>query len=111
GQEQLRTPRLRAHLFQEGFDPILRLDLLAGNHVRPRHEAFGVAAEVDIYTVSVYPFHDAADELPDAIAVGVHDLGPLCLAHLLYNDLLSLLGGNTPEGHRLHGLLHKAADL
>src|SRR6185437_8110988 len=110
-QEKLRPTQLRAHLLQEGLDAILRLHLLARNHVRARHEPLRVGSEVDENTVAIDALHHAAHERADAIAVGVHDLLALRLAHLLHDDLLGLLGGNAAEGHRLHRLLDEAADL
>ena len=86
-------------------------DLLARNHVGARHEAFGVAAEIDVDAVAVDALDDAADQRADAILVGVDHLRALGLAHLLHDDLLGLLRGDAAEGHRLHRLLDEAADL
>ena len=110
-QEQLRAARLGAHFLQEGLDAVLRLHLLARNHVRARHEAFGVAAEIDVDAVAVDALDDAAHQRADAILVGIDHLRALGLAHLLHDDLLGLLGGDAAEGHRLHRLLDEAADL
>ena len=110
-QEQLRAARLRADLLEEGLDAVLRLDDLAGDHVDARHEALGVAAQVDEDAVAVDALDDAAHELADAVLVGVDDLRTLGLAHLLHDDLLGLLRGDAAEADRLHGLLDEAADL
>src|SRR5205807_2205172 len=133
-QEQLRTARLRAHLLQVRldailglcllardhdrikaylkevrFDAILGLRLLARDHVDARHEAFRVAAEVNVDAVAVDALDHPAHQRADAVAVGVDDLGALRLAHFLNDHLLGLLGGDPPEGHRLHRLLDVAA--
>ncbi len=103
GQEQLRAADLLAellHFLQERLDAVLRLHLLARDHVRARHEAFGVAAEVDVDAVAVDALHDAADERADAILVRIDHLGALGLAHFLHDDLLRLLGGDAAEGDR-----------
>src|SRR6266699_3210153 len=81
------------------------LRLLARDHVDARHEAFRVAAEVDVDAVAVDALDHPAHQRADAVAVGVDDLGALGLAHFLNDHLLGLLGGDPPEGHRLHRLL------
>ena len=110
-EEQLRPARLGAHLLQERLDAVLGLGLLARDHVGARHEALGVAAEVDVDTVAVDALDDAAHERADAVAVRIDHLGALGLAHLLHDDLLGLLRGDAAEGHRLDRLLDEAADL
>ena len=109
-QEQLRAARLRAHFLQVRLDAVLRLGLLARNHVGARHEAFRVAAEVDVDAVAVDALDHAADQGADAVAVGIDHLRALGLAHLLHDHLLGLLRGDAAEGHRLHRLLDVAAD-
>src|SRR6185437_1072340 len=106
GQEQLRAAGLGADFFQEGFDAVLRLDLLAGNHVGARHEPFRITAQIHVDPVAIDAFHDTTDQGADAIAIGIDHLGTLSFAHLLHNDLLGLLGGNATESHRFHRLLH-----
>src|SRR6516164_9367197 len=109
-EEQLRATRLGAHFLQVRLDAVLGLGLLARDHVGARHEAFRIAAEIDVDAVAVDAFDDAAHERPDAVAVGLHHLGALGLAHLLHDHLLRLLGGNAAEGDRLDRLLDEAAD-
>src|SRR6185437_1316288 len=109
-EKELGPAQLGAHLFQKRLDAVLRLHLLAGNHVGPRHEALGVGAEVDEETVAIDALDHAAHQRADAIAVGVHDLLALRLAHFLHDDLLGLLRGDAAERHRLHRLLDIAAD-
>ena len=110
-QKQLRAALLGAHLAQEGLDPILRLQLLARDHVAARHEAFGVATEIHVDAVAVDALDHAADQSVDAVLIGLHHLRALRFAHLLHDDLLGLLRGDAPEGHRLHRLLDVAAGL
>ncbi len=104
-QKQLRAARLGAHLPQEGLDAILGLELLAHDHVAARHEAFGVAAEIDVDAVAVDALDDAADQRADAVLVLLDHLRALGLAHLLHDDLLGLLRGDAAEGRRFHRLL------
>ena len=111
GQEQLRSAGLGADFLQEGLDAVLGLHLLARDHVGAGNETFRVAAEIDVDAVTIDAFHDTADEGADAVAIGVDDLGALGFAHLLHDDLLRLLGGDTAEGHRFHRLLDVTADL
>src|SRR5580692_2240730 len=111
GQEQLRPAGLGADLLQKGLDAVLGLHLLARNHVSAGDEAFRVAAEIDVDTVTIDALHHAADEGTDPVAIRIDDLRPLGLAHFLHDDLLRLLGGDTAEGHRFHRLLDVAANL
>ena len=109
-QEQLRAARLGAHFLEERLDAVLALHDLARNHVGARHEAFGVAAEVDIDAVAVDALDHARHQRADAILVGIDHLRALGLAHLLHDDLLGLLRGDAAERHRFHRLLDEAAD-
>src|SRR5581483_5807218 len=111
GQKKLGPAGLGAHFLEERLDPVLRLYLLAGNHIGSWNEALRIAAEIDVNTVPVHPLDHAADELPHAVPIRIDDLGALRLADLLHNDLLRLLGGYPAKRHRLHRLLDVAADL
>src|SRR5262249_17348063 len=104
-QEQLRPSGLGAHFLEESFDPVLRLHLLTGNHIGAGNEALGIAAKVDVDTVAVHALHDTADERSYTVLVGIDDLLALSLADLLNDDLLCLLGGDTPESHGFNRLL------
>jgi hypothetical protein len=78
--------------------------------IRARHEAFGIAAQVHVDAVAIDTLDHARDELIDAILVGVDHLRAFGFAHLLHDDLLGLLRGDTAEGHRFHGFFDEAAD-
>src|SRR5687768_9629226 len=110
-QEELRAARLGAHLAQQRLEAVLRPHHLARDHVLPRHESFGIAAEIHVHAVAVDALYDAGNERRDAVLVLVHDLGALGFAHLLHDDLLGRLGGDAAEGDRFHRHLDEAADL
>src|SRR6202030_530419 len=71
----------------------------------------GVTAEIHIDAVAIDTLHDATHQLPYSVAVLLNDLGALGFAHLLHDDLLGLLRGDTAERDRLHRLLDEAAGL
>src|SRR4030088_913132 len=99
-EEQLRAARLGAHFLEEGFDAVLRLGLLARDHVGARYEPFGVAAQIDVNAVTVDALHHPAHERSDAVAVGVDNLGALVVVPLPQNSLVCLVGTQTPEPPR-----------
>ena len=109
-EEQLRAARLGAHFLQERLDAVLALHDFARNHVGARHEAFGVAAEVDVDAVAVDALDHARHQRADAVLVGIDHLGTLGFAHFLHDDLLGLLRGDAAERHRFHGLFDETAD-
>ena len=54
---------------------------------------------------------DAGHQLADTILIGVYHLGAFRFAHLLHDDLLGGLGGDTAEFHRRQRFCQEVADL
>ena len=81
---------------------------LARNHLIPRHKTLGVAAQIDVNAISVYPLDDAGQQFTFAFLVFLDDLLALCLTHFLHDDLLGSLRCNSSKFDGVHWYFHEA---
>ena len=102
---------LGTDLRQQRLHTILRPHRLARNHLLTRHEAFGVAAKIDVHAVSIDALHQAGEQLTFASGELLDDLLALCFPNFLNDDLLGRLRGDAAELDRLHRFLDVATRL
>ena len=99
--EQLRTTLLGTHVIQIAAQPIAGARGLLRDDLALRHQRLGIVAQIQHDRSAVGTLDDAGDQLADAILVGLDDLRPLGLAHLLNDDLLGGLCRDTAKRNRL----------
>src|SRR5690625_2807360 len=95
--KQLRAANLRTHLVQVAAHPVVEPHRLARNGVPRRDECIGVLAQIEHDAAALGALDLAADQLVNAVFVGVNHLGPLGLANALDNDLLGGMGGDAAK--------------
>jgi len=109
--EQLRAARFGGDLVQVTAHAVAGTHGFARNHLFAGNETLGIVTQIDVDVAALHaldlPHHQAAL----AIGVGVDDLAPLGFTHLLHDDLLGGLRGDTAELDGIDLFLDEIAEL
>src|SRR5437868_10813 len=109
-KENLRAPRLTAHIVDVGADAIAIAEALARDHLIAAHNTFG-APKIDHHRTEFHALDRAVHDFTDAVLVFV--ILPLAfgIAHFLHDHLFGGLRCDTREFDRRQGLGYDVANL
>src|SRR5690606_9884054 len=98
-QENLRTALFAAHVVNIGANAVAITESFTRDQFVTTHDGFA-ATEIDDHIAVFDALHGAVDDFANTILVFVILTVTLGFAHLLHDDLLCRLRGNTAKIHR-----------
>lgn len=109
-QEDLRAALFTTHVVDIGTNAVAITHVFARNHLVATDDAFATA-EIDDHIAVFDALDGAVDDFADAVLELVELAVTLGFAHLLHDDLLGRLCGDTAEIHRRQRVCDEVADL